>query len=274
MEEDQELIALKKLRDELIETALTRRDKLSEHLKTQKTKKKNVNITLLNAILNESALPKDEQFIENVAELNKLTQNLVGFTYNNINKKWIRDNVWLYNTDVSMKSLNFNLDLTVDQKNDTNEIIDIMCHFEEVDSSLLQEIYPWVLSSSRAKNFSSLMSAFSEYNEKCVVRKKILSKLVNNKFVTVNKCTKEEGGLIIYIHSPKSLEKFYAEYLWKLKMNLITKSIDHSFTIKCLDQDFMDAHPNLIGDFCKPGLKRDKLENLWNDLCLAIDQYK
>lgn len=46
MEEDQELIALKKLRDELMETALTRRDKLSEHLKTQKTKKKNINITL------------------------------------------------------------------------------------------------------------------------------------------------------------------------------------------------------------------------------------
>lgn len=59
---------------------------------------------------------------------------------------------------------------------------------------------------------------------------------MNKKFVTVNKCTKEEGGLIIYIHSPKSLKKCYAEYLWKLKMNSITKSIDHSFTIDCLDQ--------------------------------------
>ncbi|KAK0167972.1 hypothetical protein PV327_001818 [Microctonus hyperodae] len=271
MEADQELIALKKLRDELMETALTRRDKLSEHLKTQKTKRKNVKITLAN----ETTFLKDVQFPEHVAELIKLTQNAVGFMYNNINKKWIKDSIWLYNVDVSMKSLNFNLDLTVDQKDDNNEIIDIMCHFNEgIDSSLFQEIYPWVLSTTKDKNFSFLMSAFSEYNEKYILRKKILFKLVNKKFVTIKKCTEEEGGLIIYIHSPKSLEKYYAEYLWKLKMNLITKSIDHCFTIDCLDQDFVDANQNVIEDFCKRGLKRDQLEKLWNDLCFAIDQYE
>lgn len=122
----------------------------------------------------------------------------------------------------------------------------------EVDSCILQELTPWVNTLTKEMNFSYLMSGnlliinyfifhlcvriyffsvFSDYNEQCLCRNKMLSTLKRTKYGTLEKNSKEGGGVIIFIHSPKKPKQSIAEYLWQLQFHPKLRSVNHIFSI-------------------------------------------
>ncbi|XP_015109970.1 uncharacterized protein LOC107036492 [Diachasma alloeum] len=278
MNEDAELKQLRAKKDELIKRVLQLRDKL-EQKKNSGNKQKKV---LLGDDIRErlsrepppEALPKasndEERFIVRLVDA---TQQATGISFQNVDKKWLRDNVWNYTSKVIMKVLKFNLDLTVDLKDGVdNEILDITCRFVKVVDCHLQEITPWVAEFTRAKKMTYLMSAFSEYNDQCIVRQKILDKLNPQKFITVDKCG--TGGYTIHIHSPASSKKQYVNFLWTTEFNPKTRAIDHCFKIDGIEGDFVQENQELLEDFCKKGLRKEELETLWSELCTAVNAYE
>ncbi|XP_063976818.1 uncharacterized protein LOC135162370 [Diachasmimorpha longicaudata] len=271
---DAELNELRAKKDELIKKVLKMRDEL-ERKNNQKT-------VILGDDIRERlskdafpiALPKDSNDEEKfIVRLVDATQQATGIFFQNVDKKWLRDNVWNYTSKVVMKILKFNLELTVDLKDgEDNEILDITCRFVKVVDCHLQEITPWVTEFTRAKKMTYLMSAFSEYNDQSIVRQKILDKLKSQKFITIDK--HGTGGYVIHIHCPTSSRKQYADFLWTTEFNHKTRAIDHCFKIDGIDSDFVKENQELLEDFCQKGLKKEDLEALWSELCTAVNAGK
>ncbi|KAG8040894.1 hypothetical protein G9C98_001882 [Cotesia typhae] len=271
MEED--LNKLEETRQNLWDKALELRDKLKEYEEASRSKNKSVN---LNEIVSKQKQIPTESLDEmkNITQLREMTQTVIGINYRNVNKKWLGDNIWQYKATVEMKELQFKLEVTIDQqKQGVNEILDITCHLKETEIGYLQEISPWVLAITKIKNLSFLMSVFSDYSHQCSFRKKILKKLKNKNIVTIENGQDERGGLIACVHSSKSADKVYAKLLWRTQLTPKTETIDHIFTIEEIDDGFLDVNQQLIKNFCKKPQKKDKLEELWNNLCIAIDEY-
>ncbi|XP_011301343.1 uncharacterized protein [Fopius arisanus] len=277
MKDDAELQKLREKKDELIKRVLELRDTFQQNSSLNRHKKLNLDDDIRERLSNESPqkdLPKkssdEDRFIVRLVDA---TQQATGITFQDVDKKWLRDNVWHYTSKVIMKVLKFNLDLTVDLKDGVdNEILDITCRFVKVVDCHLQEITPWVTEFTKVKKMTYLMSAFSEYNDQCIVRQKILDKLNQQEFITIEKCG--TGGYTIYIHSPSSATRQYVNFLWTTVLNQKTRTIDHSFVIDAIDDEFIKGNQDLLEDFCKKGLKKDELESLWGDLCTAVNTYK
>ncbi|XP_008559298.1 uncharacterized protein LOC103579634 [Microplitis demolitor] len=271
---DEELKKLEETRKELLDKAIELRNKLSENQKSSGTNKIPINrdevITTIEELLPRKSLSKNN----NTKTLGELSSTVAGIVYQNTSKKWLGDNIWQYAAMIELKDLKFKLKVTIDKKSPkNNEIVDITCSFIRTEICYLQEVSPWVLELAKIKNFSFLMSAFSEYGCQCAVRKKILDKLKNKKIVTLESCQDERGGIIAYIHSSKNADKSYAKYLWRTQLNPKTMAINHVFTIEEVDDGFLNANQQIIENFCKKPLKKEDLEELWNDLCIAIDEY-
>ncbi|KAK9293705.1 hypothetical protein QLX08_011413 [Tetragonisca angustula] len=273
--EDPELIALNKLKDELIAKAYS----LIEKLKEQDSEEQVVTSKLPDIIeftdnREEKLQEQYETYSHSVCEFSRQAS---GITFKDIDKKWLRDNVYKYTTYLVTKTLNFYVELTVKLEGEKEfEICDIMCHFINVDKCYMLEIEPWVQNMTKMKNFSFLTSAISQYNEQSILRNKILEKMVAEKYVSCKQCTDENGGILVHAHSTEDKKQVYLIFQWSILFLERYWRVQHHFVINPgeIGITFAEENQTLLLKFCEPNLTKENLIDLWNNLCLAIDVYE
>ncbi|XP_015173643.1 PREDICTED: uncharacterized protein LOC107064954 [Polistes dominula] len=207
----------------------------------------------------------------------KLSKRITGIKFHNSTKNWINNRIYKYTTNVDTKSINFYLELTVDLKNDPDfEIIDITCHFLNLQTCYLSEITPWVQSFSKSKNLSFLMSGISDYSYCNHLRQKVITSLKETNYADVYEHEEEGGGILLDIKSPKNPDHIYIKYLWLLNYVDRTCRVDHHFIITATEfgDEFVEENTSLIKKFCKLNLKKQDMIELWSQLCIAIDSYE
>ncbi|KAI4485901.1 hypothetical protein M0804_006390 [Polistes exclamans] len=207
----------------------------------------------------------------------KISQRITGIKFKNSTKNWINDKIYKYTTSVDSKTINFYLELTVDLKNNPDfEIVDITCHFLNLQSCYLTEITSWVQSFSKLKNLSFLMSGISDYSYCNRFRHKVITSLKENNYANIYEREYEGGGILLDIKSPKNPNHIYLKYLWTLNYVERTCRIDHHFIITATDfgVEFVEENTPLIKKFCKLNLKKQDLIELWAELCSAIEIYE
>ncbi|XP_077275174.1 uncharacterized protein LOC143904395 [Temnothorax americanus] len=272
---NEEIIQLRELKEELLKKVRRLRDKM----KDQEENGRRESITF------DTALPSDDEDekLSNVslstrykAKLCEITGQVTGITFENVDRKWLRDDTYMYMAKVVTKTISFNVDVTVTFK-DQNEfkIEDIMCHFVNVHDCHMLEISPWFRKITTMKNFSLLMSALSDYNENDILRSKILRNLELKKYSSVERCTRDDGGILVRMHSPVNTDKTYVMCQWTMKFLDLTWRIEHFFTMRSTDigMEFSEENRSLLKEFCKFGLTKNTLVELWERLCIAIDAY-
>ncbi|XP_036139388.1 uncharacterized protein LOC105831095 isoform X3 [Monomorium pharaonis] len=201
---------------------------------------------------------------------------VTGIVFKDVDRKWLHDDIYMYTAKVITKTISFNVELTVACK-DLNDFLieDIVCHFIDVPDCYMLEVSPWFQKITRMKNFSLLMSTFSNYNENNILRSKILRNLELKKYSSIEQCTDEDGGILVHMHSPLDTEKNYVIFYWTMKFLDLMWRIEHFFTVKSTDigLEFAEENRSLLKEFCKIGLTADNLMELWERLCVAIDAY-
>ncbi|XP_034936577.1 uncharacterized protein [Chelonus insularis] len=272
----EELKELRQKKQDLIDKGMQIRDQLAEFETYLKNNKKTIFIESAEPLLstNQSAMSLNSKKTS-LNQLNAATRQITGIVFKDVNKKWLKDHIWLYEMTVVLKVIQFQMFLTINKKNlKENEILDIKCTLSNIEQCYLNELTPWIDTLTKLKNFTHLMSAFSEYNDQNIFRMKILNKLESKKIVTIKESTEEGGGLIAYVHDSHASKKIYVKFNWRLQLNPQTTSIDHIFDIDGIDNEFVTANEEIFKNFCKRGLKKNELEKLWYDLCVAINEYK
>ncbi|XP_050592639.1 uncharacterized protein LOC126923321 [Bombus affinis] len=282
MMEDPELIALNKLKNELVAKAKNLIEKLKEQENQQE-------VVMLN-------LPRTTESGNNTKEklqgqythiLCNVSCGVSGITFKDTDKKWLHDNVYKYTTCLKTKALNLYVELTVKLEDEKEfEICDITCHFINIDKCYMLEIESWVQNMTRMKNFSLLTSAISQYSEENVVRKRILDKLNDGKYVSCKQCKEENGGILVYIHLTENVKQVYLILQWSVLFSEQYWKMEHHFVINpektdniCnqhfpLTAKFAQENQSLLQNFCKPNLTKENVIDLWDDLCSVIDMYE
>ncbi|XP_024887150.1 uncharacterized protein LOC112464414 [Temnothorax curvispinosus] len=272
---NEEIIQLRELKEELLRKVIRLRDKMKDQ--EENGRRESINF--------DSTLPSDDQDekLSNVslssrykAKLCEITGQVTGITFKNVDRKWLRDDTYMYMAKVITKTRSFNVELTVTFKDQHEfKIEDIMCHFINVHDCHMLEISPWFRKITNMKNFSLLMSALSDYNENDILRSKILRNLELKKYSSVEQCTQEDGGILVHMHSPVNTDKNYVICQWTMKFLDLTWRIEHFFTMKSTDigMEFSEENCSLLKEFCKIGLTKNNLVELWERLCIAIDAY-
>ncbi|KAK1129975.1 hypothetical protein K0M31_019666 [Melipona bicolor] len=273
--EDPELIALNKLKDDLVAKAYS----LIEKLKEQDSEEQVVTLKLPDIIVSTDNREEKLQeeygiYSHNVCEFSR---QVSGITFKNIDKKWLHDNIYKYATYLVTKTLNFYVELTVKLEGEKEfEICDITCHFINIDKCYMLEIEPWVQNMTKMKNFSFLTSAISQYNEQSILRNKILKKMVAENYVSCKECTDENGGILVHVHSTENKKRVYLIFQWSILFLERYWRIEHHFIINSgeIGVTFAEENQTLLLKFCEPNLTKENLIDLWNNLCLAIDIYE
>lgn len=85
---------------------------------------------------------------------------------------------------------------------------------------------------ARCNNELLLFSALSDYNENNILRSKILHSLESKKYVNIELCTEDNGGILVHAHSPMDTKKIYVIFYWRLKFLDLTWHIEHYFTVQ------------------------------------------
>ncbi|XP_011162362.1 uncharacterized protein LOC105197600 isoform X2 [Solenopsis invicta] len=273
--ENEEIIQLCKRKEKLLKKIIF----LKDRLKTQEKYGRPQESINLNTILpsdDDDQKPSEVLSTKYTAKLCEITSQVTGITFKDVDRKWLNNDIYMYTAKVVTKTISFNMELTVALKNLNDfRIEDIMCHFIDVTNCYILEISPWFQKIARMKNFSLLMSAFSDYNENNVFRAKVLRSLELKKYSSVEQCTGENGGILVYMHSPLDTEKNYIIFNWTMKFLDLTWRIEHFFTVKSTDigLEFAEENRSLLKEFCKIDLTKDNLMELWEKLCLAVDAY-
>ncbi|CAK9817218.1 hypothetical protein ANTQUA_LOCUS9287 [Anthophora quadrimaculata] len=267
--EDQELVALKNLRERLVIKASS----LLETLKKQEGN--DVTVKLLDAIKTNNN-EKETSPEYNVNQLCNVSQQITNIKFENTERKWLNDNVYLYTTFLMTKVLKIYVELTVKLEGEAEfEISDITCHFVNIEECYMLEIGKWVQNITKMRNFSLLTSAISQYNEQHLLRKKLLDKLKAGKYANCEQCNSKNGGIVIYIHSPRNARQIYLIFHWSLIFLERTWQIEHHFLINPSETEstFAERNRNLLEEFCKASISKEDLMNLWYNLCSAVDSY-
>ncbi|XP_011341076.1 uncharacterized protein LOC105281508 isoform X2 [Ooceraea biroi] len=272
--ERKETAQLHKLKEELLKKVILLRNKLKDQEESGRQLPINFNIA-------PSSNDEDHKLSESLStkyktKLCEISSQLTGITFQNVNKRWLHDNVYVYVAKVKTKTISFNLELTIVFKDFSDfSIDDIRCYFIDVDDCYMIEISPWFEKIISMKNFSLLMSALSNYNENNILRSKILRNLEGNKYANVEPYTQDTGGILVYVHPSGDTAKNYLIFQWTMKFLELTWHIEHFFTVKSTDIGvrFSEENYSLLKEFCKVGLTRDSLVELWNRLCTAVDAY-
>lgn len=76
------------------------------------------------------------------------------------------------------------------------------------------------------------ISAISDYNEQSIIRKKIINNSKVEKYVNCEQCTDDNGGILIYVHSPKNKKLVYLIFQWSLLFVEQTWQIEQYFVIE------------------------------------------
>ncbi|XP_011254442.1 uncharacterized protein LOC105250177 [Camponotus floridanus] len=274
--ENEEVIQLRKLKEKLLKKAIQLKDKL----KDQEDKHQSlINITLPSD--NEDHKSSKPQSIKYKTKLCEIAGQVMGITFKDINKKWLHNNTFIYTAKVITKTFSFNLELTVVFADthtlhlDYFKIDNIMCYFTNIDDCYMLEISPWFEKITNIKNFPLLISALSDYIANNNLRSKILNSLKSRKYATVQQYTQENGGILVYIHSSMKTEENYLIFQWTMKFLELTWHIEHFFIVKPtnIGIKFSEENRTLLKQFCEIGLTKNKLVELWDRLCIAIDNY-
>ncbi|KAL6256134.1 hypothetical protein P5V15_012254 [Pogonomyrmex californicus] len=273
--ENEEIVQLRERKEELFKKIIHLRDTFKNQEENgHQGSSINFNITLF-------SYSEDQQLLESIsskynAKLCKVTSQAAGITFENINKNWLQDDVYMYVGKVITKTVSFNVELTVFSKNLNDfKVENILCHFIDVPDCYMLEISPWFQKITNMKNFSLLMSALSDYNENNIFRSKILHSLELKKYVSMEQYTQDNGGILVHVHSPVDTEKIYVIFQWAMKFLELTWCIEHFFTVKSTDIgiEFSEKNCTLLKEFCNIGLTKNDFVDLWNKLCIAIDTY-
>ncbi|XP_076752674.1 uncharacterized protein LOC143424490 [Xylocopa sonorina] len=216
---------------------------------------------------------------QNVSDRHKnlfcqITRKITGISYENIEKKWLHGNTYKYIANLITNALNANIELTVKIESEEKfEVSDITCHFVNVKKCYIIEIKPWVQIITRMKNFTFLTSAISEYNEKSIVRQKLLDSLKCGKYAYYEECVVENGGFYVHLHSPKNTKYIYLTFQWSVLFSERTWQIGHYFIVNPTENGLMFAQRNesLLQKFDKKNATREELHSLWSELCSALD---
>ncbi|KAM0724628.1 hypothetical protein ACS0PU_009709 [Formica fusca] len=271
--DNEEIVQLRKLKRELLKKAIQLKDKLKDIEDNKHQPLINFNITLPSD--NEDHKPSKLQSIKYKAKLCEIAGQVTGITFKDVNKKWLRNNIFIYSAKVITKTISLNLELTVFMDLDEFKIDNIMCYFTDIDDCYMLEISPWFEKITSIKNFSLLMSALSDYNENNIFRSKILNSLATKKYASIQQCFQEDGGILLHIHSSTNTKENYVIFRWTMKFLEVTWHIEHFFTVKPTDRGIKFSEENriLLKEFCEINLTKDKLVGLWDRLCIAIDNY-
>ncbi|KYN16597.1 hypothetical protein ALC57_11106 [Trachymyrmex cornetzi] len=258
--DDEEIIQLRALKEHLLKKIIYLEDRLKERDQEENGRKKSINF-------NTTLLPDDDYKLSESlstkykANLCEVTAQVTGITFENVDRKLLRDNIYIY----VAKNLS-----------DDFNIKNIICYFNKnIHDSYILEISPWFQKITNMKNFSLLMSALSDYNTKNIFRSKILHSLEIQKYVNFEQCTQENGGILVHVHSSVDIEKSYVIFQWSMKFLELTWQIEHFFTVKSTDigMEFSEENCSLLKEFCKFNLTENSLVELWEKLCIAIDTY-
>ncbi|XP_072750343.1 uncharacterized protein [Anoplolepis gracilipes] len=272
--ENEEIVQLRKQKKELLKKAIQLKDKLKAQEDDKDQPLINFNIPL--SFDNEDYKLSKPQSIKYKAKLCEIAGQVTGITFKDINKKWLCNNIFIYTARVITKTISLNLELTVILMDmDDFKIDNIICYFIDIEHCYMLEISPWFEKITNIKNFSLLMSALSDYNENNILRSKILHSLESNKYATIQPYTQENGGILLYVHSSINTEKNYIIFQWTMKFLELTWHVEHFFTVKPTDIGikFSKENRTLLKEFCEISLTKDKLVELWDRLCIAIDNY-
>ncbi|KOC67268.1 hypothetical protein WH47_00138 [Habropoda laboriosa] len=269
--EDQELIALKDLRDKLLVKASNLLEKLN---KQEGSDQQSVKLKLPDTITNNN---NKKEMLPEYDILYKVSQQITGITFENTEREWLHNNIYQYTTTLVTKVLQIYVVLQVKLEGEIEfEIDDITCHFIHIDKCYMLEIGTWVQKITKMKNFSLLTSAISQYNEQNVLRQRLLNKLKIEKYASYEQCTDKNGGIVIHIHSPNNLQKIYLIFHWSLMFLERTWHIEHHFLINPTEAEttFAKNNRNLLEQFCEASLSKQNLIVLWSQLCSAINSYE
>lgn len=210
------------------------------------------------------------------ARLCQVSQRVTGIEFKNVEKKWLGNDLYLYTALVETKTIQFYLELTVELKNNSDEefeVTDITCHFVDQDAYSMAEIQPFVQSITRRKNFSLLMTAVSQYTEYGIVRAKIIRNLETGGYATLQQHPGKKAGLLLHLHPSDKLATVYLKLHWSIAFLETTWHIEHLFSIHPTKHGtrFAEEQKELLVKFCKLGLDKTTLLNLWTELCNALD---
>ncbi|XP_011874647.1 PREDICTED: uncharacterized protein LOC105565783 [Vollenhovia emeryi] len=273
--ENKEIAELRELKARLLEKAIHLRDQLKDREENGRSEPID-----LDTFSTPPPDDRDEGSSKSLstrykAKLCEITGQMTGITFKDVDRKWLRDDTYTYTAKMITKTISLNVELIVTLKGDDFKIEDIMCHFINVPDCYMLEVSPWFQKITIAKNFSLLMSALSDYNENSLLRAKILRNFESNGYFSVEHCTQDTGGMFVYVHSPVNTEKNYAIFQWTMKFLDLTWRIEHFFTVKSTDigVEFSEKNRSLLKEFCKIGLTKNLLVELWERLRDAIDAY-
>lgn len=119
-----------------------------------------------------------------------------------------------------------------------------------------------------------------------MVRKKILDKLNDGKYISCKQYKEENGGILVYIHSTENVKQVYLILQWSVLFSERYWKMVHHFVINpgktdniCnqhfpLTVKFAQENQSLLQNFCKPNLTKENVIGLWDDLCSVIDMYE
>ncbi|XP_018317865.1 uncharacterized protein [Mycetomoellerius zeteki] len=234
--DDEDIIQLRALKEQLLKKITYLRDRLKDQ---EENGRKELND------LNTTVFPDDEDHklseslsIKYKAKLCEVTAKVMKITFENVDRKLLRDDVYIYIVKVITKTISFDIELTVILKNlnDDFKIKKIIYYFnKDIHDCYILEISPWFQKITNMKNFSLLMFALSDYNEKNIFRFKILHSLEIQKYASTEQCTQENRGILVYVHSSVDIEKSYMIFQWTMKFLDLTWQIEHFFTVKSTD---------------------------------------
>jgi len=271
---NEEVVQLREMKEKLLKKVTYLRNRLKDQEENGRQESSiNFNITLSSNNEGEESTSVPTKY---KAKLCEITGQVTGITFKDVNRKWLRNNVYMYIAEVVTKTVSFNVELTVFFKDLNNfQVENIMCYFIDIHDCYILEISPWFQKVTNMKNFSLLMSAFSDYNENNILRSKILRSLELKKYASTEQYSQENGGILVHMHSPGDTEKSYVIFQWTMKFLELTWRIEHFFTIKSTDlgMGFSEENRSLLKEFCKVGLTKDNLVELWDRLCMVIDTY-
>ncbi|OAD46930.1 hypothetical protein WN48_08948 [Eufriesea mexicana] len=270
--EDLELYELKELKKKLITKAYN----LIEKLKKQEDYQQTVTLKLTNTT--KTVNTSEEIFLEQDEHiLCEISRRISGIIFENIDKKWLHDNVYKYTAYLKTKALSFYIELIIKLKDEEKfEICDITCHFINIDKCYMMEIELWVQIMTKMKSFAFLTSAISQYNDMSTARNKILEMLKAEKYIDYEQCTDENGGILIYIHSTKRVNQVYLIIQWSLMFLEQTWKIENHFIIESTEigVKFAEENNSLLKKFCKLNIARKNFIDLWNEMRFAVDLYE
>ncbi|XP_012060579.1 PREDICTED: uncharacterized protein LOC105623812 [Atta cephalotes] len=232
--DDEEIIQLRALKKQLLEKVTYLENRLKNQEENGRKESIDFNTTLFpdEHELSESSSTKYK------AKLCEITAKVTGITFENVDRKLLRDDIYIYTAEVITKTISFDIELTVILKhlNDDFKIKKIMSYFNKNKYHYcILEISPWFQKITNMTNFSLLMSTLSDYNAKNIFRSKILHSLEIQKYASSEQYTQENGGILVYVHSSVDTEKSYVIFQWTMKFSDLTWQIEHFFTVKSTD---------------------------------------